>query len=515
MINFTVFIFKAGKKKIFGKFEVDVSQFYNVSTPTTINIPIQTPHSGRNEASITFSSTTNQTAFAGSGTNTDDNLTSMSEAIQLTTDIQDDWDVSDIVSQNDKEKINKFFQQRHDEREERRNNLAQFAKANPSRLSSRNKLKHASVGVSHHDHVASSGSLSAFLTQKSKASPNPISLPNKPTPEKVNPLPHALDLIKSILSRMWDESPLNFLSTPKSVSAVISVFTHLNVFEPNTFTDEEYFQIITEFNAIYKESNLIKDGTFLERFIISLNILSCIQTDLRFDQDRVKSFVSFFSPIVSGNFDLYINSLSPQFQDIRSCIINLTFTDVKFLIENYNKKIQKITKQIYLLPKIIELIQQQINNVIDSKLVEQLIETPNKCTFSNAIQWNSFITILDGDYSIYLPLFREAVSVLMMSTSLCASPEIKADIIKLLTPLTVLKILEIQKPDELMPVENNVSDFCEYFGLSHDMEFKPINVNYENGFDDEILKCLPNEWIQNTFPKEILDEFPFMNMFFA
>ncbi|KAH0793942.1 hypothetical protein GPJ56_002154 [Histomonas meleagridis] len=513
IINFTVFIFKSGKKKIFGKFEVDVSQFYNTTGPKMINVQIQTPHSGKNDATMTFSSSSNQTGLAGSGTNTDDNLTSMSEAIQLTTDVQDDWDVSDIVSPDDKEKINKFFQQRHQEREEKRNDLAQFTRSHPSRQSSRNRLKHASVNIAQ-DHVAAGGRLSAFLSQKSKASPKPIDpIQSEPKQEETDPLPHAINLITSILSKTWEESPLNFSSTPKSVSAVISVFTHVNFFEPTAFDDEKYFQLITHFNTLYKESVLVKDWTLLEQFLVSLNILSCIQTDLRLDQDRVKTFVGFFSPTVSSNFDVYINSITPQFIDIRSGIISLS-SDVETLAKGFVDKVKEVSNGITASSKIIELIISQLKCVVDAKLVESLVQTPSRCLFSNAVQWNTLLTILESDYQTPLPLFREAVSVLMMATTLCASPESKADICKQLNPATVLKIMELQKPDEMMPIENDVNEFCKYFGLEPNAEFKPISITYQGNFDD-LLQSMPNEWIQNSFPKEILDEFPFMNTFFA
>ena len=165
LIQFTINVFKGTKKKIFGKFEVDVGQFYNSPAPKTIKVKIETPHKGENIATLSFSSTANQTPLIGNGTNTDDNLMSMSEAVNLATDVRSEWDVSDIVTPDDKERIGEFFQQRHNEREKKKTGLSQFNRTVPVRgPSAKNRLKCASACLTMQPNMG--GGLNAFLSRR-------------------------------------------------------------------------------------------------------------------------------------------------------------------------------------------------------------------------------------------------------------------------------------------------------------------------------------------------------------
>lgn len=512
LIQFTVNVFKGTKKKIFGKFEVDVGQFYSSQAPKTIKVKIETPHKGDNIATLSFSSTTNQSALIGSGTSTDDNLTSMSEAVNLATDVQSEWDVSDIVSPDDKDRVGEFFQQRHNEREKKKTGLSQFNRAVPVRgPSAKNRLKPASVSLTMQPSVGGGG-LNAFLSRRPEK-PKEEAEPVEAKDEEVDKLAPFRELMDSVLRKQWERSPLSLETTPKSVSAILAFFQHINMFEPAAFSDDEFYQLLTSFVSLLRDSNLVDESSDFERFFVCLNVLSCIQTDMRLDQDRVKVFNSFVNPFVSEQLDEYIKSVSAQFKPLAYDFINLS-NDPERLAKAFLSKTNEVLKTLEKKEKMRNIIREQIIQSFNSILIQALLENPARIVFNNAIQWNSLLTILSNDYQTDFTLFKEVTSVIMMSSSICASPESKFDICPNLPKEIVLKILTLQKPDDFMPVKNDVSGFIKYYSLDPQVQTQQIPVTFQKGFDD-ILEEMPNEWIQNSFSEQTLDEFTFLNTFFA
>lgn len=514
LIQFTINVFKGTKKKIFGKFEVDVGQFYNSPAPKTIKVKIETPHKGENIATLSFSSTANQTPLIGNGTNTDDNLMSMSEAVNLATDVRSEWDVSDIVTPDDKERIGEFFQQRHNEREKKKTGLSQFNRTVPVRgPSAKNRLKCASVCLTMQPNMG--GGLNAFLSrrpekEKEETAQEETIVEEEVEADKLSPIK---ELMCHVLRNQWERSPIDLETTPKSVSAIVALFMNINLFEPTSFNDDEFYEMLTTFITLIKDSNLVDEATDFEKFFVYLNILSCIQTDLRLDQDRVKIFHSFIAPFVSEHLDEYIKSVSKQFKQLAYDFINLS-NDPETLAKSFLNKTNDVIKIFDKKEKMKKIIKEQIISAFNSTLIETLIENPSKIMFNNAIQWNSLLTILSNDYQTDFVLFKEVTSVIMMSSAICSSPESKFDICPNLPKEIVLKILTLQKPDDFLPIKNDVASFISYFSLEPQAKVQQIPTTYQKGFED-IFDEMPNEWIQNSFSEQTLNEFTYLNTFFA
>lgn len=137
-IAFTVYRFHSKTRKVFGKFQIDASKYVQ---PKTDTFEVESPHSQKSFASISVHLTVNKDKVDGI-----DDLSSMSEALQLTTERVEDWDLSDIVTPEKNEQIQSFFQRREKEKAAQRVSLSDFM-SSPSKKRSHQHSRHVSTSI--------------------------------------------------------------------------------------------------------------------------------------------------------------------------------------------------------------------------------------------------------------------------------------------------------------------------------------------------------------------------------
>jgi hypothetical protein len=143
------------------------------------------------------------------------------------------------------------------------------------------------------------------------------------------------------------------------------------------------------------------------------------------------------------------------------------------------------------------------------KTANKMFANPARFMFSNAIVWNGFVTAVDLDLRISLPLLREVVLAVNMAPMIAENPPLAKDICPSIPLNVVAFVLMTFTPDEDFPKPIDPMKFMETFeiwGLPPDMnlpepdasEFVPlVGLKWER-------------WRKWRLDGETLEKFPFL-----
>ena len=513
-IAFTVYRFLNGsERKVFGKFEVDVSQFHEVTVPKVVTVPVESPHSEKSSVVMSFSSVTTHTGSqSGGNTMTEDNLTSLSEAIQLMTDKQDEWDVSETATPEAKAAISEFFRER--ERVKREHALADFqGHGTPDKR--RRPMIPLSRGGGKRE---TTGGLTSFLTQGKPGKPRPSKRRKsrdeyeRKDSEKKNELDQqsVTTLLRSVLIKHWDSSPMSLHGVPKAASALFGAVLYTKLLEADTHIFEVCETVIGDFLTRYRAAVIVDGGLDIEKWYVSLCLLKLIGWQSGLVRERVDFFCCDFLPICRRQLEEAVDRALEPIKDIAVDIIE------KVDVDQAIQGIQSISDKIKVDSDVGTFFSKRVWCAFDGLLVDLLLKTPQKCTFGNAAMWNTILTILRDDVGVDFPLFRQAVSVLMMGAALCSKPDEKEVICKDLSNEVVLKILVAQTPDDFMPMENDTQEYCAHYNLTiGDAATSFAYLDYEGDFSEIDKEIDYTRWIEAKFDDATWKGFRFLQFYFT
>jgi len=323
----------------------------------------------------------------------------------------------------------------------------------------------------------------------------------------------AIDSIKKVFQRTWVSHPLKTRHIPKICSAILATMINFKVFRSKSYDNLSFNAVISAFFDEYIESNVIKDGTYLDRWIVSLYLIILFEHTKKADTDRVELFNNRLKEIASKQIVLFLQKLTEKPISIGKEIIqqpNSYDLLMPSLIDSLYSIDQMITA-----PTIIEYIKKLAFEEFDAQMVNLLVSTPHVLCFGNAIVWNSFITQFESQFSGELKLFRQAVLVLMMASELCANPKKVTEMCPLLPISTVLRLLISQQPDDMMPLTNNVEMFIKEF--SHDTQIVPQTLHSQSIDQFQLVEksFKGGKWRETKFSKKEMDGFEYFSKFFA
>jgi hypothetical protein len=163
-------------------------------------------------------------------------------------------------------------------------------------------------------------------------------------------------------------------------------------------------------------------------------------------------------------------------------------------------------------PKELEtLCKNQIIAAFDARLVVYICTAKEVCTLRAAIAWNTIATVCDIDQRINLQLLRTAAATVQSAPVLCAEPSLKDEIVPLLPPGVVLRILAQQVSDVLWPVPNDIALFAEHFNLpSHGTD--PLDAEYAGSFEG-LADVISHDWDTPRFTSDQIVGFDFLREF--
>ena len=633
-IAFTVYRYRNNSKKVYGKFTINAADYLKMKTET---IEVESPHSKK--AYVIMSIGVTQSG-AVSPMN---DLDSQSEAIQLQTDHIDEWDVSDMVTPESRERIQNFFMKREAEKNEQRSRLSDFTRVAQQKEARNSRNRYQSRGsidllkiqtslptsisdvarqaetdintpgdkaLKHHmSHSPSFNSnymendmktklstndtenkepvkLDTFLAKKNKKRgiPLPITSTEKPhshhghrsrrshhsregsnaslssshlssnpdlnnddeydnsnindsgqdsfnSPRSVSSVSREIAIedkmsdIKSVLAKKWDQSPLDLSKYPISASVLVASLSHSHILEGSSKRSSLNDETIDEFIQLYKSSVLLSNlNSPVDKWYITIIFsatISKLRDQFNFDIKKVSYFNSSLSNVMIDQIYSILDFTFRPFEQVGRSLVEGNFEDIE-ISKSLNNSIQSFQKSLTLAKlgkPLVDFLTMTIVTYFDRYLVAVLLNSPDKCSFQNAAKWNTVITILyDSDvYRSHLKLFREAASVLMMSSILCEKPEMANEFCPDLDSKIVCKLMSIQKADEFLPIPNNVKKFMEFNNLTQSNcepqidlrdDRLSLDVIYSNAYDVSV-------WKNAKFSNENFDEFPFLKEFFS
>lgn len=519
-IAFTVYRFlESGERKVFGTFEVDVSKYYDVTVPKMGTFDVESPHREKSQVIMSFAVVATGTGSRSVGnTMTEDNLTSLSEAIQLTTDRQEEWDVSEAMTPEAREHISEFFRER--ERVKREHALADFQQRPTER-----KRKPVIPGVPDKKPPLPHGpdsqfGLSSFLRSRPVKSPAKsgqlfnLQIEPKQDEEKKGLNQQSVTmLLRSVLIKHWDESPIDMQKVPKPAAALFAALLHTQLFEQETHIFEICETVLDEFVSRYRTSVILDGETQMDKWFVSLWLLKLVTWQPGLAKDRVELFSQSFSPICRSQFEIGIEKWLEPFMDAARAVIHKVDNDAS--VRELGEVAKGVKERIPLENPIGVFLRKRMMIAFDGFLVHLLITNPDQCTFGNAVQWNTLVTIVSDDLHMELPLFRQAVSTLMMGAALCSQPAEKDGICKDLSCEVVLKLLSSQKPDDFMPVENDIQEFCMHYNLTlGNAATEYPFFDYEGDFSELNHEIDCTLWNQVSFDSDTMEAFKYLKKYF-
>lgn len=651
-IAFTVYRFHQSSRKVFGKLTIDASNYISLKTET---FEIESPHTQKSYLVMTILVNFTNKKLDSVGLAGDDiDLASISEAIQLTTDRQDEWDMSDAITLEKRDQIQNFFLRREREKNNQRISLSDFVLNPQSGQSKRSSQKPIHSGSANsligrrQSLIPRNQGLDSFLrpsrpipaipkktteekaavqAQESQSEANPKenepiikkeeegdSILKENKDENVNDnkkdeasersdedseksekseksdkkkkkdksgddkgekkkkkkknkkahedendnedsekkhkrkkdksrresdeisqeqiqeeelkaetIQNTKVFLLSILTKQWDETPLDLSKMPKT-SAVLAMGTiHSNILKDDVFTLEEFQMITNEFIYYYTSSQFLMQITPLERWVVSLYYL-CGMANIRDEKceehglnpDRVDMFINALNGVcTSGLDDLSKAELDESYKSISEQIIKGQIDGVKarsLLTEALAKTSSKLSS---CNPAIKKFFVSHIEKLFDYLLVQTVLDNPDRCTFQFAGEWNSVLTILSEDSEFQnLICFRQTATIFMMPSMLCDDPSCKPDICPELPTEVVYRMLKSQKVDDFWPIPNDTEKYAEYYNLSENDLQSNMSFEYEEPLTwlAKELKCEdPKSY---TYDKETKMSFSFLSKYF-
>ena len=537
-LSVSVMVLKGEKKMIFGKVTVDISKYYKVELPELCELELESPHSKKSMITISFSTTPSMAATTiAAGIMTEMSLMSVSDAMNFKMEKREDWDVSETVSPEDKERIEKFFIKREEDNEARR--LAQFKRI--GKAPSKPTLRFAPPVVPERAEASApkSEELASFLGKGASPRKRPgkrdtarerkafrASLPclteqpeilesttgSDAAPAEVVHV-SATNLLKSVLGKHWCKSPVQASACPTAVAAVIASFLYANMLDEVNVEFEAFEDMMKEWTTNFENEQLVENETPRDKVIVIMFIMRCLSSMSEGDAKRKAYFQDQVKQLLNSALDAYVSDFISKFGTLADAIINHKITGDQ-AGDKINKEIATILQSQNLPKPLAEVVKTELIKKIDAFLVNFLCNSDSQCTFGSAGQWNTLITIMDGDKDIHLKLFRQAVGVLMFGQPLCGDPGLAKELCADLPPDVVLHLLNSEKPDDAMPVPNDTRAFQSHYKLDPDSGFGAVNASIDSNLD-AVIAALPGDWKSCRFDSDSMQKFPFLRKFFS
>jgi hypothetical protein len=522
-IAFCVFVYKDSKKKTYGKFLIDVGKYYNKTYTEPETFPVDTPHSANTTVLLSIV-TSSHVGPDGAPLLAAEDLTSMADAQQLMTDKDDDWDVSEAVAEECKAKLQSFLDRRKEENEQRVK-LSQLARPPKAPVPRRERLQPLAAKASSPQFRALPASKGRPVRSVGSAEVLPVAPALEAPPEEPKPEPSPVSLgrltpdsvlqtLRQVLDGRWGRSPLDAMSFPGPSAVIYAALTHLSLFDPAVFEMMAFQTIVSEFLAAYRGARMVDDQTPYDSFLVSIYLYKVFAAGTGFENERNEFFKHSLLVVVRDQFGAFVGSFLPQFKAIVDRILDTTL-DPAAAADQMMERLEDCFRKFMLPSQVALLCQAELVRHIDAHLASVLIRESARCTFGRAMEWNSAITTIGSqshlsNTEIPLDLFREAVSVVMMSSVLCADPAAAADFIPHLKPAAILSILAGQKPDDVNPMQNDVTLFASHFKLDPgNIPKREIEREFEGNFE-EVLEVIGADWKAAKVKQDDLDSFRFL-----
>lgn len=511
-INFIVNRYIQGTtKKVFGKFEIDVGAFYNIP-PAIKEFQVESPHSKKSTIFLSISVKPDES----SGGSEVSDLTSVSEAINMMSEKIEDWDISEARNEEQQQKINEFFEMRVSNKVTQ--SLATFH-SNPKFKRTNNNSPGMPRDNSHSLFTGIPVSPPKNKIpkirrkndlEKNTSSPVFLLAPAEMEIKKDNTV-EAKEALKNVLQKHWCSSPVKPDEIPRPALAIYAALLHSLIFDEDSIQPNVFEELVADFTKRLKIAIIITRATDFDKLITMIYLYLLIKRTEGKGLTRRNNFNKALLPVCNFFIQCIVDRhLDPLLDLSRQLIAGAA--DPDSLVPSFVAQLKQTTSQISSAPYLTDFFTKRLINALDVHMVEILVSSPLRCTFGNSLQLNTFLTLM-SEKNIELPLFREAVLVLQMGTSLCDDPAVADSICPNLPKITIVEILSNQQPDDFMPLPNDTMQFVTAHNVQMD-QVANLPYDYKGDFSEIENNINTANWKDSKFEQELLDQYDFLKEHF-
>ena len=227
------------------------------------------------------------------------------------------------------------------------------------------------------------------------------------------------------------------------------------------------------------------------------------------DVGKTTQFLSKIQTIMTNSILEIINPIMRKFDVIVNRFVTGRF-ELDSLLNDFKTIYRSILPYLKYTDSINNFLMKILNTKLEHKMVSKIMTNPNRFVFSNAINWNSFISAFISDERVEMEMLHELIAILMMAQNLSMEPSILKDISHHFTPNQVGFIMKNYKPDMMIPKPIDYSEFAKFYRIK-EIETR-IKIPEPPFPDIEEAKAglVLENWNKLKVDQNVLKEFPWL-----
>ncbi|OHT09228.1 hypothetical protein TRFO_21972 [Tritrichomonas foetus] len=334
-------------------------------------------------------------------------------------------------------------------------------------------------------------------------------------------------LIKAVLARSWTnttEKPI-FLDLrkkvplPAAVFPIFSVFQHTKLFISTSVEKKKFTEAVDTFFNEYEKAPLCDNVTTENRFVTTLVLLLLINQeghDLGFAPDRVQVFTEQMISYLNYYAKQIVSPLLINFEVLCNRFATARF-EVDPLLDDFKQVLSGIRGSLNYTNGINGYLMKQFMTMLDTKMLNKILNNPSRFVFSKAITWNSFLTAFQGVERLELPLLRQAVWALVMAVNMTSEDEpcdeVRENLCPTLDSKIIVYLLKNYKPDEMMPTQIDWKRVATAVGIDDVNGFEPVKAEEIPEFESAGQKLKINNWNHVKIEERLMKLYPYLSKY--
>jgi hypothetical protein len=273
-----------------------------------------------------------------------------------------------------------------------------------------------------------------------------------------------------------------------------------------TCPDKSFEEVLSFIASSYSTDILNSELPLSERLLTTILLPNLLSTNAdRFNADRLNRFRTMFQMQINAAVRLLIRPHLNRVEVICNRFVSAQF-DSDTLLHDVNEFFSRVFQSLDFAIPIQDLLIKQFLTDFQYCAINKLLGNPSRFWFSNAMRWNDFLTAIELDLRISVPLLREVVVGVNMAPTISANPEIVKEICPNVTIPVLTFLLMMFAPDDVIKEPINLIKFTEMYDIqAFTTRVVLPEKDVEGCWDIQGLKL--ESWSLRRFDPQTLEEF--------
>jgi hypothetical protein len=188
----------------------------------------------------------------------------------------------------------------------------------------------------------------------------------------------------------------------------------------------------------------------IDRFLTPIVLLNLARSMPGLQRPRVSQFVSVLQPFVTSGARRLLRQHETNLEMIANRFSTAKF-DLQSLLDDVREIVAAVRGSLTFPRELNTLLMDYYIALFQQRAANKILANPARFTFSNAMIWNGFVTALESDLKLSVPLLRDVVIAVNMAPNIAERPEIAKEVCPSLTITTITFVLLMFVPDDVFP----------------------------------------------------------------